>query len=377
MGKKGKYGLLSYLVENNLIFYKNLGNLKKFIAFSFLEVKTIYPLFSILNHFLIERYIKYFSIQFDPKEKIKKIIILNFEDIEKDRIRKLFNIIYERLNKSRISIRFLRNDNLEKEFISIFLNNRDSNLKVMKDSESILIEDNKNPKRLTFYKIYLDRIEEKSAFIYCFLNLINNFDRNGFLIFHIKLDFGDNIKIMAYFVEESKFGEDKESIEKNINHFFDETLLEKSRVKLKEIYKLLWRIGISDHFYIIESSKDLFLSEDQNRLSTLLDFNTKLELNLLKNQIEFKRLSKHLIFIEQWCLLLVLLSLNTNLIQKIIENYHLKYFIYILTINQRDYNKLLEIKEISLLKKIKIINPNEFSTLNLKIFKNSLKLENP
>jgi len=185
MGKKGKYKLLSYLVDERLIFYKNLINPKKFIAFSFLEVKKFYPLISILNKFLIKKYIKYFSIQFDPKEKIKKIIILNFEDIEKDRIRKLFNIIYERLNKSRISIRFLRNDNLEKEFISIFLNNRDSNLKVMKDSESILIEDNKNPKRLTFYKIYLDRIEEKSAFIYCFLNLINNFNRNGFLIFHI------------------------------------------------------------------------------------------------------------------------------------------------------------------------------------------------
>ena len=44
MGKKGKYKLLSYLVDEHLIFYKNLINPKKFIAFSFLEVKKFYPL---------------------------------------------------------------------------------------------------------------------------------------------------------------------------------------------------------------------------------------------------------------------------------------------------------------------------------------------
>ncbi|MFX1315125.1 MAG: hypothetical protein ACFE9T_04625 [Promethearchaeota archaeon] len=377
MVKKGKYGLFSYLVEDNLIFYKNLSNLKKFIAFSFLEVKSMYPLFSILSNFLIERYIKYFSIQFNPKVKNKKVIILNFEDIEKDRIRTLFNIIYEKLNKSRISIKFLSNNNLEEEFLAIFLNNQDSNLKVLKDLDSLLIEDNKNSKRLTFYRIYLERIEDKSTFIYCFLNLINNFDRKGFLIFYFKLDFGENIKILAYFVEESKIQEDLESLEKKVNHFFDSILLEKSKVKIKEIFKLLWRLGISDNFSLLEYSKDLFLSEDQDKFSILFKFNSKLERHFLRSQIEYKRLNKFLIFIEQWCLLLVLPSLNTNLIQRIIENYHQKYFIYILTLNQRDYDKLLEIEEIRLLKKIKILHPNEFSTLNFKIFKKSFQLENP
>lgn len=376
MGKKGKYRLLSYLVDEHLIFYKNLINPKKFIAFTFIEVKKFYPLISILSKFLIEKYIKYFSIQLNTRDKNKKIVVINFEDIEKDRITKSFNIVYETLNKDGILIKFLRNNDLEKEFLAILLNGFESNIHISKNSDSILIKDNKNPRRLDFYRINLERIDEKTSFIYCFLNIINNYNRSGFLIFHIKVDFSDNIKILSYFVEESKLYEDVNSIEKNVNPFFNIVLLEKLKINIKDLFKFLWRLGISDNFYLLEDLKDLFLSEDQNTLSELMSFNSKFELNLLNNQIEFKRLSKHLIFIEQWCIFLVLTLLDSNLIRKIIEHYHSKYFIYILILNEKEYDKLFEIKELKLLKKIKIMHPDEFSTFNFKTLKNSSYLEN-
>jgi len=376
MGKKGKYRLLSYLVDEHLIFYKNLINPKKFIAFTFIEVKKFYPLISILSKFLIEKYIKYFSIQLNTRDKNKKIVVINFEDIEKDRITKSFNIVYETLNKDGILIKFLRNNDLEKEFLAILLNGFESNIHISKNSDSILIKDNKNPRRLDFYRINLERIDEKTSFIYCFLNIINNYNRKGFLIFHIKVDFSDNIKILSYFVEESKLYEDVNSIEKNVNPFFNIVLLEKLKINIKDLFKFLWRLGISDNFYLLEDLKDLFLSEDQNTLSELMSFNSKFELNLLNNQIEFKRLSKHLIFIEQWCIFLVLTLLDSNLISKIIEHYHSKYFIYILILNEKEYDKLFEIKELKLLKKIKIMHSDEFSTFNFKTLKNSSYLEN-
>jgi len=376
MGKKGKYKLLSYLVDEYLIFYKNLINPKKFIAFCFLEVKKFYPLISILSKFLIEKYIKYFSIQLNTKDKNKKIVVINFEDIEKDRITKSFNIVYETLNKVGFIIKFLRNNDLEKEFLAILLNGFESNIHISKNSDSILIKDKKNPRRLDFYRINLEIIDEKTYFIYCFLNIINNYNRNGYLIFHIKVDFSDNIKILSYFVEESKLYEDKNSIEKSINLFFNLALLEKLKINVKDLFKFLWRLGISDNFYLLEDLKDLFLPEDQNIFSELLSFNSQFEQNLLNNHIEFKRLSKYLIFIEQWCIFLVLPLLDSNLIWKIINHYHSKYFIYILILNEKDYDKLLEIKEIILLKKIKIIPPDEFSTFNFKSLKNSSYLEN-
>lgn len=376
MGKKGKYRLLSYLVDEHLIFYKNLINTKKFIAFTFIEVNKFYPIISILSKFLIEKYIKYFSIQLNTRDKNKKIVVINFEDIEKDRITKSFNIVYETLNKDGILIKFLRNNDLEKEFLAILLNGFESNIHISKNSDSILIKDNKNPRRLHFYRINLERIDEKTSFIYCFLNIINNYNRSGFLIFHIKVDFSDNIKILSYFIEESKLYEDVNSIEKNINLFFNIALLEKLKINIKDLFKFLWRLGISDNFYLLEDLKDLFLSEDQNTLSELISFNSKFELNLLNNQIEFKRLSKNLIFIKQWCIFLVLTLLDSNLIRKIIEHYHSKYFIYILILNEKEYDKLLEIKEIKLLKKIKIMHPDEFSTFNFKTLKNSSYLEN-
>ncbi|MFX0042036.1 MAG: hypothetical protein ACFE8L_03910 [Candidatus Hodarchaeota archaeon] len=376
MGKKGKYKLLSYLIDEHLIFYKNLINPKKFIAFCFLEVEEFYPLISILSKFLIEKYITYFSIQLNTIDKNKKIVVINFEDIDKDRIIKSFNIVYESINKEGIITKLLRNNDLEKEFLAILLNGFESNIHISKNSDSILIKDNKNPRRLDFYKINFEIIDEKSSFIYCFLKIINNYNRKGFLIFHVKVDFNDNIKILAYFVEESKVFEDASSILKNLNLFFNITVLEKLKINVKDIFKFLWRLGISDNFYLLEDLKDLFLTEDQNTFSELLSFNSKFELNLLNNHIQFKRLSKKLIFIEQWCIFLVSNRLDSNYIRKVIERYHSKYYIYILLLNEKDYDKLLDIKEIKLLKRIKIINPDEFSTFNFKTLKNSNSLEN-
>lgn len=377
MGKKGKYKLLSYLVDEYLIFYKNLINPKKFIAFGFLEVKTFYPLISILSKFLIEKYIKYFSIQLNTKDRNKKIVVINFEDFEKDRITKSFNIVYEKLNKDGLLINFLRNSDLEKIFLEIILNGFESKIQISKYSDSILIKDNNNPRRLDFYRINLERIDEKTSFIYCFLNIINNYNRNGFLIFHVKIDFNDNIKIVSYFVEESKLIEDFNSIEKKVNHFFNLVLLERLEINIKDIFKLLWRLELCDNYsFLLEDLKDIFFSEDQNKFSELTSFNNQFELKLLNNQIEFKRLSKYLTFIEQWCIFLVLPLLDSRLIMKIIERYHSKYFIYILILNEKDYDKLLEIKEITLLNKIKIMGLDEFSSFNYESLKKRYYLEN-
>ena len=60
MVKKGKFKLLSYVIEDQLIFYKSLNKNKKILAFSIIEAESFFPLLQILSDFLRKRFIKYF-----------------------------------------------------------------------------------------------------------------------------------------------------------------------------------------------------------------------------------------------------------------------------------------------------------------------------
>ncbi len=66
---------------------------------------------------------------------------------------------------------------------------------------------------------------------------------------------------------------------------------------------------------------------------------------------------------------LVLQHLESNSIQKIIENYNQKYFIYVLMLNQLDYEKLLEIESIKLIENIETIQLKEIHQFNYENFK--------
>ena len=74
MTRKGKFQLLSYLIDENLIYYKSLNKNKKIIAFAMFETIKINSVIPTLNQFLKKRIIKYYTIQLNTLE-IDKIII--------------------------------------------------------------------------------------------------------------------------------------------------------------------------------------------------------------------------------------------------------------------------------------------------------------
>ncbi|MHA1660410.1 MAG: hypothetical protein ACTSUT_14960 [Promethearchaeota archaeon] len=159
------------------------------------------------------------------------------------------------------------------------------------------------------------------------------------------------------------------NIETEMNNFFNYHLLKKQNVDLKVIPPFLWRSHIYNNFFLFKDVLDLFLIKNQYSLH---DFENK----LLKNQIEYKRLNKNLIFIEQHFLFLQLQILNLKVILDIIKKYYSRFFIYILILNEKDYIKLLKIDKISLLKNIKILNPDNFFNFDINVFKKNLLLEN-
>lgn len=117
----------------------------------------------------------------------------------------------------------------------------------------------------------------------------------------------------------------------------------------------------------------LFLGNNKNDSPDLLKFNQEFEQNLLKNNVKFIRLSNYLLFIEKTFLFLTMSKLKSEFIQRIIQKYLPKYFIYILILNDQDAKKLLEIKSFTSLKNVLILDLDKFSNLDFKIFKQQLE----
>jgi len=370
MKKKGKFKLLSYIIDENLIYYTSLNRNKKIIAFSLLEIEDFNSIYLILNKFLKKRYINYYSIQIQINSiQIKKIILLNFKDQSKTEIIKLFHLIKKTLINKDFQVKFLKKEQLEKTFLKIINKNMNFNIQITKKFDLIFIKNEKTSIFLDFYNINFEYLEKKSSFIHNFTKLIKNFNRKGYLIFNFKNNNSKDIILSAYFVEMKKKSKTSMNIETEMNNFFNYHLLKKQNVDLKVIPPFLWRSHIYNNFFLFKDVLDLFLIKNQYSLH---DFENK----LLKNQIEYKRLNKNLIFIEQHFLFLQLQILNLKVILDIIKKYYSRFFIYILILNEKDYIKLLKIDKISLLKNIKILNPDNFFNFDINVFKKNLLLEN-
>jgi hypothetical protein len=369
MVKKSKYKLFSYLIENYLIYYKSLSENKKIISFAVLECLNYKSIGSILNELLRNRIINYYSFQIESYNKDNKLVILNFEEDKKGNIIKAFNVVQQKIGETREQIKFLNDKDLEKRFLANLFQYSNSNTIITKSSESIKILNGNKSKILSFFIIDFDFVKHANTFISNFINLIINIGEKGCLIVNFRMDTEDNIKISPYFVLESENFKDVFSIENEINNFFQSNLLKCYNIKIKTFSNFLWRLGINNTSFLLDNYYNLFYPHNSNYSLTLREMNELLEKSLLNDHIEYIRLSKTLLFIEQRYIFLLLENLDCNYIYKIIEKYYSKYFIYILILNDLGNKELQKIKSIKLIENIKILNPLEIRDINYKEFK--------
>jgi len=370
MVKKGKFKLLSYVIEDQLIFYKSLNKNRKILAFSIIEAERFYPLLQILNDFLRKRIIKYFSIQLDVYGGNNKLFLLNFEEADKKEIIKLYNIVNQKINNNETQLTFLKKGNLEKMFLNIFNNQNASNLSISKSKDSILIKNHKISTIYNFYALNLEKVHNKSSFIHNFLDLASSFNINGYLIFSFKPVIDDTVNMATYFVEYNNIFNPQERIDEKINNFYNYELLLKQGMKLSRFFNFLWRFDIFNNNVSLKECSVLFKeSSKKYNFHDLIKFNSQFEANLLKQNLQFKRLNQNLIFIEQRILFYSASTLDSKVILKILKRYYSKFKIFILILNNKEYEKLLKINKIDLLNNVQVLNPNKFINLNFKVFK--------
>lgn len=375
MNRKGKFQLLSYLIDENLIFYKSLNNTKKIVAFAMFETIVINPIISTLNHYLRKRYIPYYTIQWNTWAKNKIVFLLNFEEKKKESVIKIFSEVRQKLCGINSTITFFKNSQLEWKFLEPILKESSSKASLIKQSNSILVINSNDSFLLDFYNVDLDFLENQEFFIKNFLKILTSFNREGYLLFTFRINNDGEITFNPFYTEKCKREDDSFNTENAINTFFNYNMLRKQTIKIKQIFNCLWRLGITDDFFSLNHFNELFLKEEKNGITKLLNFNKGFEQNLLLNQIKYIRLSQKLLFIEEKFLFVVLTELNSEYIQKIIEKYHSKYFIYITILNENEIKKLLDIPEFNSLQNLRILNIKEILEFNYDLFRNNYQLK--
>lgn len=376
MVKKGKYRLFSYLLENHLIYYKSLKLNNKLIAFALIEYSNFKSVEPILDALLRNQVIKYYSIQIEINEKREKILLLNFEDYQKENIIKAFNIVRQNLAEIEKPVKFLKEKILEKKFLAIFFQDINSSTSISKTTEVITISGENKLKSFDFFSIDLNSIKKRNSFIVNFINLVKNLGRRGFLIFNFQIENYD-IKISAYFVDVYENIKNSLNYEDKINSFFHCNLIKRQYIKIHSIYSYFWRLGISNTYFFLSDFYELFFPQKDIYSQELFDTNNQIEKNLLSNKIKYLRLSTNLLLIENSYLFIILENLNSQYIHRILRDHYPKYFIYILILDELGYKKLLKMNSIKLIESIKVIHPEEIQKFNFQEFKRIIPLKDP
>jgi len=377
MVKKGKFKLYSFLLENNLIYYKSINKNNKLIAFSILESDNFLRIIKPLNEFLLNKYLFYYSIQLNIPQKRKTTIIMSFIGEDKTNIDKFFNLIKDQIKNIDKSVLFLKSRKLKRHFLLVLSNNIDGGANSMKQPNSLVLKNGDSLKFIQTHLINCDNIKNKMISLHSLLKALKNFNQKGYVIFNIRINNHQKIVSNAYFLD-IKYEVDSNAIDidKEINQLYDCELFKKSNLNISDIYRILWRINVSENFSVIDNDAEIFFSLNYFNFQEISKFNIQFVKILRLNKINYYRLKPNLFFIEEKILFLILEDNNIKYIKKLLKNFFSKYFIFILIINQKEYRKLIESNEIGLLDNLKILSFKDFVMLDFMTLKKENLLKN-
>lgn len=377
MVKKGKFKLFSFLIEKHLIYYKSINKNNKLVAFSILEINNLLRILPLLNDFLLNKFLFYYSVQISVPKKRRKTIILTFIGNDRSKIDKFFNLIYQRTREYDKSIKFLKNHNLERQFFHILSDKINIDMNTLNVGDSLILKQGEELQFLDLYEINCDTMQNKKVSLHNLLKALDNFNQRGYLIFNIKANNSEKIVSNAYFVD-IRYEKDPKSldIEREVNVLFNCEVFMKSVMQLNRLYCILWRANYSEIFYNITPDSDIFLSLSQYNFQDLSKFSLQFDKALRLNQVDFHRLKPNLFFIEDKTLFLILDHYNPVEISRILDKFFSKYYVFILILNMEEYNKLIQSNEIRLLENVKTLSFKDFIKFNITNLKNEYVLKN-
>jgi hypothetical protein len=327
-----------------------------------------------LNEFLLNKYLFYYSIQLNIPQKRKTIIIISFIGEKRSNIDKFFNLIKEQINNIDKSVSFLKNRKLKRHFLNVLSNNINGGAYSMNQPNSLVLKCGDNLKFIQVHQIDCDNLKNQMIPLQSLLKALKNLNQKGYMIFNVRTNNREEIETNAYFLDiKHDLDSNVINIDKEINQLYDCELFKKSSPNISNLYRILWRVNISDNFYAINNDSDIFFSLSHFNFQDISKFNTQFVRSLQLNKIDYYRLKPNLFFIEEKILFLILEDNNLKEIKKLLEHFFSQYFIFILILNQKEHRKLIESNEVGLLDNLKILNFKDFAMLDfLELHKENL-----
>jgi hypothetical protein len=373
MGKKGKYGLLSYVIEGQLIFYNSLNKNKKIIAISVIKIKNLNESILILNRFLKKHFINCFSIQISIDSN-ELILIINLKNKNKNEIIRHYNLLLDDFNKAELNIFIFREKELERRYLNIVSKEVGNNVNIKQHNNYLVIKNNKQLFRIHTFNLRVKTRNTENSLVPTLLKLISNLINKGFIIFNFYLNNNSQISVVGFIICYS-YKKIPFMIKDKTNQFFESEFLVEIDLSLENIFKILWRIPISkNNSFLFKSYKNIFLF-NENRMVREIRFDERLKAKLVENNIKYMEINQNIFLIKNKDLFLIVDKLDFKLIFQIIKKFYSKYFIYIFILTEKIYKALMKVEKINLLKQIRIISPNKIK--KFKYEKVRFDLKNP
>lgn len=372
VNKKGKFRLLSYLVDDNLIYYRSINKEKKILAFAIFEMLSYSPVNNLLQEFLKQGSILFYSIEINLITPDKNFSIICLKHENKSDIFKNFNSISDKLIQVSHSIHFLKEKNLEKKFLNILSFDINKN-SLVSDAIGSLRVRNTTLKTLNFYLVNYNKVSIPSDIIYQLIDYLRSLKRYGYLVFNFQI-INNKISAEIYFIDIiDDLNSHNSNIEIIINKFFNLEIIEKIRLETKNIFYPLWRYRLTKSNFNQDISKISLYFEHYYNHKNLQNFNLEFKELLEANNIHFNQFSRNLFFIEQSTLVIILANMRFKFLLDIIKKFRTKYCLLLILLNDKDYEDLMQVENINNISNLTILNYGDFIQFDFK----SLKVVNP
>jgi hypothetical protein len=356
MLNRSKFKLISYIIHKEIIFYRSINRNEKIFGFSIIKTLNIDKILNILKNCISHGLLNYFAIQIDPYEDFNQLIILNFQDHDKNNIIKVFSILYHRLKENLENFQFLYDEDLEKYFFNIGFPGNDPNIIIFEDEDYLVLESNPDFFRLKFYEIKVKNIQKK-FFISDLIHLLKNSKINGRIIFNFKFTLRDALVFSAYIISINE----NRNLKDHINQFFKKDLIDVIKIRSSLFPNLIWRREITDTVYkYTEKINFNLIKHNQEKFNEEIEIRNELINEINKLELHYIKINSNLYLIENDFIILIVINLNLKYIIKFVKKYYNKYEILILIKNLNDYNNINLKTKLNSLRKLKICYAENF-----------------
>jgi len=363
MTEKGKFKFASYLVEEKLIFFKSKKN--KMVAFTVFCTSNFKKVLPILNKMLEKRYFEYFSWQIMLNKDEKDFFIINFIDT-KTGVIKAFNLIEQELKNLNFQNLFLDKEELKTTFFEILSQEVNSRLSMNKSLNTIIIKNPDELRILSIYELNLNLFIEQENLFENIINYLRDLGKQFLIYFNFCINRYNLISNYGILIELLNQKSEKVNLDEQVNQFFDYPLLNKPKIKLKQIMNLLWRKSLPSSRVFYDSSR-FFLNQDTNyEINSLI---SNLLMKFDKNKINFYQINEQILFIDDHILLVLIENLDLELLSNLLKKYYSKYKVMMLFLNEGDYYEIMKVDKISKLKDLRILRMSDLTELNYNILK--------